>query len=89
MMNRFQKAVAKTYGGGDYAYIADLPWEEACRAYQDCGDTLFTFLMRELEDDVERMDQETAVQRIEGAIGDLNLALATVNSLDGHMKAEN
>jgi hypothetical protein len=83
-VNIFQKAVAKTYGGGDYAYMADLPAREAPEHYNDCGDTLFTFLMRELADEGEKspMDQETAVQRLQSAMSDLNHATGEVESLD-------
>lgn len=40
--NPYQRVVADTYGGGDYAHLTKL---SECR---DVGDTLFTFLMIEL-----------------------------------------
>lgn len=40
--NPYQRLVADTYGGGDYAHLTTL--DECCNV----GDTLFTFLMIEL-----------------------------------------
>lgn len=71
--NKFQAAVAKTYGGGDYAHLADSEaWHGEA---QSCGDTLFLFLMIELSDDGEPMNSEVAEQRLEKAREDIGGAL--------------
>lgn len=71
-LNRFQAAVAKSYGGGDYAYLIDSP--TANSEYEDAGDTLFTFLMRELSDTEDCENLETAIGRMENAVRDVMLA---------------
>ena len=43
MLTEWQRVVAEQYGGGDYAHVQKL---DECR---DVGDTLFTFLMLELD----------------------------------------
>jgi hypothetical protein len=79
-MNKFQNAVAKVYGGGDYAYMAKLPKAEAPERYNNCGDTLFAFLMRELADDGEPMSAGLARARIESAMRDVNEAYNAVKN---------
>ena len=63
-LNRFQRLVADNYGGGDYAHFV-VP-EEA----EDAGDTLLTFLMRELSDDCQD-DPNEALRRLTAARLDL------------------
>jgi hypothetical protein len=43
MFTPIQKLAARVYGGGDYAHLTRL---EDC---EDCGDTLFAALQRELD----------------------------------------
>jgi hypothetical protein len=77
-LNKCQVALAKSYGMGDYAYIADLSYDAAMEAAKKVGDTLFTFLMIELADEGEyKMTVEEACQRIARAADDL----AQVNSV--------
>ncbi len=78
--NKFQEAIARTYGGGDFAYLIE---PDATRAELDrCGDTLFRFLMIELGDEGEwKMDSKTAEQRMNSAIRDCELALAAVQKV--------
>ncbi len=46
--NARQRAVCKTYGGGDYAHFGEDPdWHANL---EGCVDTLFRFLMIELSD---------------------------------------
>jgi hypothetical protein len=74
-MNQFQRAAADVYGGGDYAHITDKTEAEA----DTHGDTLFTFIMRELGDEPTwSMDQESAVQRMENAIRELQEVLEAI-----------
>jgi hypothetical protein len=68
-MNR---CVCETYGGGDYRHLKRSPrWLEQL---DDVGDTLFTFLMTELSDAEDCEDAETALQRLENARSDIDLA---------------
>ncbi|TPL42567.1 MULTISPECIES: hypothetical protein [unclassified Mesorhizobium] len=61
-MNPYQKAAAKAFSNGDHAHVEDMTQVDLV------GDTLFLFIMRELED-VEDID--TARRRIDRAILDL------------------
>lgn len=63
-LNRFQRLVVENYGGGDYAHFTD-PLEA-----EDAGDTLFLFLMRELDDDCQD-DLDEALRRLTAARLDL------------------
>jgi hypothetical protein len=76
-LNPFQVAAAKAYGGGDYSYIADESNYDAAMAQSaDVGDTLFTFIMRELANDPgDVMESETARQRMESAIRDVQTVI--------------
>lgn len=81
-LNEYQKAVIRTHGGGDYAYILDLPTEtEQEQTYMNAGDTLFTFFVLELADDSadEPMTREVAVQRLETALQEVECALWQVD----------
>ncbi|TPJ51777.1 MULTISPECIES: hypothetical protein [unclassified Mesorhizobium] len=61
-MNKFQKAAAATFSNGEHSHVQDLTQADKV------GDTLFLFILRELED-VE--DAETASSRIDRAVIDL------------------
>jgi hypothetical protein len=56
MLSPWQRVVANEYGGGDYQHVHNL---DECR---DVGDTLFTFLMIEL-DKKEGCDSFSEAQR--------------------------
>lgn len=58
-LNKFQRLVADTYAGGDFA------WVEIFEQTVDIGDGLFEFLMREFGDD--EIDLETVLQRVRKA----------------------
>jgi hypothetical protein len=60
-LSPWQRLVAETYGDGDYAHVATLA---ECR---DVGDTLFTFLMIELDPKEDCGDWIEAVRRVEQA----------------------
>jgi hypothetical protein len=61
-VNPFQRRAADTYAGGDYAHI------ETADEADDMGDTLFLFVIHELED----VDSEQLFEsRIRTAIRDL------------------
>lgn len=78
-MNRWQKAVCETYGHGDYRHYRNNPrWKSAV---EDCGDTLFRFLMTELSDSEDCEDAETALQRLEAARDDIDQAIRDVTAL--------
>lgn len=75
-----QVAVASTYGGGDYAHLADN--EHWRHDIEDCGDSLFRFLMIELSDAEDCDSRELAEKRICMAIDDLQGALAEVCAME-------
>lgn len=68
-MNEFMKAAARTYGGGDYAYLADQ--DEVTDDDIEVGDSLFRFVMLELstEEDCDSLD--TAIRRMTTGVRDL------------------
>ena len=77
-LNPFQRVVANKYACGDFSYC------ETLSDTQDVGDGLFSFLMRELnddDDDGEPMDASTANQRLQSAIDDLSAAANAVQEL--------
>lgn len=61
MFNPFQRTCAATYGDGDFAHVQNI--DEA----RDAHDTLFTFLMVELDTAEGCTDREEAVRRLEMA----------------------
>lgn len=75
-LNKFQSAVAKNYGDGDYAEFIETGLTKD--DLDNCGDTLFKFLMVELSDEGEPMDAETAEQRMSHAVRDCEAALIQV-----------
>lgn len=73
MLNEFQKTVAHVYGGGDFAHITSM------NEVNDCGDTLFKFLMIELSNEEDCEDRDTAIRRVWSAIYDLQQVLEVLN----------
>jgi hypothetical protein len=73
-MNKYQEICCRTYGGGDYADILEKPelWEVQAR---NAGDTLFLFLMLELED---CGDDETVLNRLHTAMRDVDTVLGAM-----------
>lgn len=72
MLNAFQKTAARAYGDGDYAHIADIATtQEADAEIEDCGDTLFRFVMVELRSSEDCDSKEEALRRLEKAIADI------------------
>lgn len=81
-MNAWQRAVCKTYGGGDFREFADDPdWR---RNLRDCGDTLFAFLMIELADQEDCDSADDAIRRLHRARDDIDHAIAAVQRLAQH-----
>ena len=62
-LNRFQRLVADNYAAGDYSHLDN---QREAKADDDLGDTLFTFLMRELSDDCQD-DPNEALRRLTAA----------------------
>jgi hypothetical protein len=78
-MNPWQRAVCETYAEGDFRHVPDEPdWRAAL---DDCGDTLFRFLMIELADSEDCDSAETALQRLERARADIEQAISDVTGL--------
>jgi hypothetical protein len=65
-LSPWQRLVADNYGGGDYAHVQTL---DECR---DVGDTLFTFLMIELDPKEDCDSLEEAQRRVGVAEDQLN-----------------
>lgn len=65
MLTPIQKLAARVYGGGDYAHLSTLA---DC---EDCGDTLFTALQRELDPGEDCDGLEEARRRVRDMIRDL------------------
>lgn len=78
-MNKFQKAVAQTYGDGDYSHLIDT--EDWRSAIEDCGDTLFKFLMIELSDQEGCIDKGVATARLLTALSDVSAAENAVHGI--------
>lgn len=77
--NKYQAALCATYGGGDYASLADdILWESKSR---QVGDTLFLFLMIELSDDGEPMTQANAMRRLETALDDVESVMRKIDTM--------
>lgn len=75
-MNVYQRAVAKTYGQGDFAHVADLvDWRAEL---DELGDSLFKFLMIELSTSEGCNSQAEALNRLRIATRDLEQAAADV-----------
>lgn len=72
--NRFQRHVADTYANGEYAHINRVGDAE------EVDDTLFVFLIRELDDCEEWEDWDMAASRLRTAIRDIEHVL---NKMEG------
>ena len=66
-LNRFQRLVADNYAAGDYSHLDN---QREAKADDSLGDTLLTFLMRELSDDCQD-DPNEALRRLTAARLDL------------------
>ena len=76
-LNKWQRIAADIYAEGDFSHVTSQDEAKA----DNSGDTLFTFLMRELDDDCG--SDETAIQRTERAIDDLlKVAGALINAAE-------
>lgn len=75
-LSPWQKLVAQHYGGGDYAHLQNI---EEC---QDVGDTLFTFLMIELDPGEGCDDMHEARRRLVSARDDVEAVLDKVVEAD-------
>ena len=71
--NEFQKAAIDAYANHDLKYML----EEGADA-EDVGDSLFAFIVRELDDD---MDINEAIQRMETARDQVETVLHALNEL--------
>ena len=78
-LNAWQKQIARSYGGGDYAYLAERS-EIGPAALDDCGDTLFRFLMVELADSEDCDTLEEAIRRCESARQQLDDAISVLQA---------
>lgn len=81
-MNKFQLAVAKKYGGGDYSTMFNCNTKTADAA-KEVGDTLFAFLMIELSAKEACNSKAEALARINSAINDLETARNAIASTQG------
>lgn len=79
-LNAWQTAVARTYGAGDYAYLAQQGGISS-EDLETCGDTLFRFLMVELADSEDCDSLEEAIRRVVKAHDQLDEAVAVLEAL--------
>ena len=79
-LNAWQKKIAYSYGGGDYADLAEKG-EMSAEDLDGCGDTLFRFLMVELADGEDCDTLEEAIRRCESARQQLNEAIRVLQIL--------
>lgn len=80
ILNAWQRAIARTYDGGDYAYLCDQA-EITREELADCGDTLFVFLIIELGDQEDCDSDEEAIRRVARARDQLDAAIAVLEAL--------
>lgn len=75
-LNEFQKQTLENYANGDFSHITTQ------QELDECGDSLFRFLMVELSTSEDCTDVETACQRVETAIRELNSVLQDLQNLE-------
>ena len=74
VLNDWQKAVARTYGDRDYAHF-DVDGAISHDDLDQCGDTLFVFLMLELSGAEDCDSSEEAIRRMDSARRQLDDAI--------------
>ena len=79
-LNDWQKAVARTYGDGDYGHF-EVEGKISDDDLEQCGDTLFAFLMLELSDAEDCDSSEEAIRRLESARRQLDEAIEALEAL--------
>lgn len=72
--NAYQRAIANTYGGGDYAHVETL---DECR---NVGDTLFTFLMIECATSEGCDSAEEANRRLHMAMDNIQEVIGSLGA---------
>lgn len=80
VLNDCQRAVARTYGDRDYAHF-DVDGAISDDDLDQCGDTLFVFLMLELSDAEDCDSSEEAIRRMESARRQLDDAIDALEAL--------
>ncbi len=73
-LSQAQIICATTYGDGDFAHVVELAQTSARQFEKElagCGDSLFRFLMRELDPREDCSNSEEAVSRLDRAIMDI------------------
>lgn len=79
-LNTWQMAIVRTYGDGDYAYLADRG-NISSSDLEDCGDTLFRFLIVELANSEDCESLEEAIRRVGRARDQLDDAIGVLEAL--------
>lgn len=80
ILNAWQRAIARTYDGGDYAHLTELD-EVSREDLAGCGDTQFVFLRIELGDQKDCDCEEEAMRRVTKARDQLDAAIAVMEAL--------
>ena len=75
--NEFQKAAIRAYPNDEAKYLLEDD-DEVDTQNISVGDSLFTFIIRELDD---HMDIEEAIQRMETARAEIETVLHALNKL--------
>jgi hypothetical protein len=79
-LNDWQKAVARTYGDGDYRHF-EVDGKISDDDLERCGDTLFIFLMLELSGAEDCDSSDEAIRRLENARRQLGDAIDAVTAV--------
>ena len=75
-----QVTIARKYADDEFAYVLGCPTLEAFRGGLDqCGDTLFKFLMIETSKGEDCLSHVATMKRLELALGDLAKVLDAVD----------
>jgi len=83
-LSDWQKAAARAYGGGDFAYIADQTFasrEAFKQEIENVGDTLFVFVLVELDKSEDCDTADEAVRRLNTSLSELQTVISAIENM--------
>ena len=80
-LNAIQQIIAAAYAGGEFAGINTV--EDA----ENCGDTLFLFLLQETDEQEDCDSIEEGIRRLAQATKDIESCLREATSAADHMRS--
>lgn len=83
-LTEWQKAAARAYGGGDFAYLADQTFasrEAFEEEIENLGDTLFVFVMVELDKNEDCDTADEAVRRLNTSLSELQTVISAIEAM--------